>query len=540
MKRKKMKEVDIIKIYTKLTEKFHKKEYEAILDHINKYIERQNKTYYLTKKRLEITIWDVGSGWIAWEKFPLYEEIKTKAIIRWVRIDKIYNNTYKDKNYFYIKENIDLDELLNDTNNNKADYLLNKINQKIKKIMPEGIDYPDIIIAKHFFSRLECNEEEDANEKLKRLIRLFYGCLQPEGLFILVDLKDDAKLPRDYRSRLKELSISKPEQQMLENYWKEGINLAKKNKISFKANQIFKNRKGEFKAFEIVVKKDFKRNFMLVVQKRGHIFKDITIKSRKALMDKELRRNFIRRIFSELPIKRASSRKIRVLDVGFGDLRFSEIIIKEANKFGYQYKGIDIKNIDKRIMAKLVSKDVVIRKQDFFRMKKEKFDIIFLLFMLHLYRHWHILIDKSKELLNPNGILVIGFRYDLFSLWRYGIFLDNAKSEIKDVFRKYWELRGRIGWPLYSQFHNNFLPADAIQYCLNKGFRQIDVFSKSKLVNIELNRENLIPEKRTTWSISFIGLTPFDKEELKYLIGDIKISETVEQTLGAAILKKGN
>lgn len=549
---------EIIREYTDYVAKQggrHERLYDEIISKLAEYVqELKCNKYYSTKKLLQeyakdekpltLVIWDLGSGFIDWKNYLNKNSFlhENPFSIEWYRLDIVYEKD--DCKYIqycwegkikFIKVNINLLQSSFDT---KA---MEGLKEKI------GSAWPDIIIAKHFFSRLQFRQEENeenVEERAKDLINFYYHCLEPEGRFILVDIKHDHPSLDSQCSQIgKELQQRKISKQFA-NYWEQGLKNAKNYKVDKGAKAVFDNHNNQIKTY------NNNYNFILIKDKIPNIFmeeihrKNSPVK-REKLINADIRKEFILQCLtkiSDMPIT-------RILDVGVGDGRFSKYLFSYVQKRSWEYKGIEIlcKNLFERgenrdcEECENYEKEVAYGTNFFNFNSKEKYGAIFLLFMTHLYKHWQVMIYKAKKLLEKGGYLVIGFRDDVFSFWRYGYFVyDNFKSPIRDIFKKYWCLRREKGIRNFEQMNNNICPTDVIRFAEKHGigFKVHDIVKISKVYNYTVSGEDLVPENKIYWSFSYVGLTKLDKEYLKKEFKCPEISSWLQQSLGAYILKK--
>jgi SAM-dependent methyltransferase len=516
-------DLNLISNYTKLTSNLHKDIYERILSEVINNLKETADKYgeALTNGRelLTVNVWDLGSGLIEWENINGFKEInKINGIkINWYRIDKIYQEeksiTNNNVTFKYIRCEIEIKNI---------DEFFKYYKEKCQNIYC----YPDIIIAKHFFSRLESEQEQ-----IKKGIRTFYGYLNPGGVFIIADVKSDFVDINDTDKEEKINSICSSDDEISKNrllfYWKKGLELAKINKINECIKDIFEN-------LGSLVSLNDQRNFIFTCKKEDTIFeKEVT--SRANLLDENLRGSFIKEIMESLIDYPENS---KVLDVGVGDGRFSKFIIKECELKQWQYKGVELKSPEKieGLPGNIKNKGIIFN-QNYFKIDpQEKFDIIFLLFMLHIFTHWHLAIKYAHELLNPGGTLVLGFRYDLFSMWRHDIFIDNFDSKIKEILKNYWRMRNERGWFLSPKLLNNLYNKEPIDFAIKNGFQLHNIVLKSNILKYYFKYEDLEPSRRK-WSFACLGYTPYDSEILKS-IENLNICEELEQVIVGIILKK--
>lgn len=535
----------LLQEYTEFVSKdWHRSIYEKILAQVLDYIEQlKSDTYYgksllayedFPKSQnmdgLNLVLWDLGSGLVDWTMFDAFRTISegSRLNIIWYRFDKVYKAqaepVAQQKGKVKLIER-QLDLFPSGFSTTDMEKLLKYTDSK----------WPDIIIAKHFFSRVEIPSDKiksqvKLEEVMKDLINFYFHCLEPGGVFIIADTSSDsAHLETVIQQKVNAGEISAP----LATYWRQGLALAKERKVKQSIYEcLYEGNGGELSL-------EFDHNFLYVKKKDPNIFatKRIIKAPRADLFSEDVCKDFILQITEHLDFPKGA----QLLDVGVGDGRFSRHLFNVALKKGWGYKGIEI------LPETKISNDVkeldrwVSFKTNFFCLEgREKYDAVFLIFMLHLHKHWKIMLHKAYELLSKGGYLVIGFRPDNFSYWRYGMFLDNFQSPIKISFQEYWRLREAAGIRNFDQMINNIAPFNAVNIAEELRFKVVDVVKAINVRQYELKKEHFCPGKKdpTYWSFSTLGLTSKDIEYLERNFKFYPASDLLFETVAAYIMKK--
>jgi len=518
---------NILQEYAEFSPKWHKEIYEIILKGIANYLKFPIYNEVLTdyhnfrksksKSGITITLWDLGSGLIDWTQFDSFKEIRNRQVfIKWYRLDK----GYKQGDIKRISiNNVEFIPICQDLYPESFDVNgLEKLRRNINS------NWPDIIIAKHFFSRIEgnLNLNIDLNiESIIKIINFYYHCIEPGGLFIISDVSSSADF-NIVKHSITEKRASNEISDDFADYWFNGLCLAKNRSIERAIKKCF----GE-------IEQTINHNFIHLETKISNMFVENKIKKtpRKLAFSatNDLYKDLILKTVEKLNLKEEH----RILDVGVGDGRFSSHL-KEISKLKkWEYCGLDI-------IKKQCEIEGVRWECNFFALKEqEKYSAVFLIFMLHLYKHWELMIHKAYDLLAPNGYLVIAFRDDHFAYWRYGILGDNFNSPVKSKLMDYWEQRKKLGIRNYDLLLNATYAFHTVNFAEEMGFKVLEVIKVNKVGTIKITHEDILPNSNALrWSFPVIGVSNVDIENLKKRITHFSVSDDLYESVVAYILQK--
>ncbi|MGD2086351.1 MAG: class I SAM-dependent methyltransferase [Candidatus Aminicenantes bacterium] len=514
-------------IYKKIAEFEHKEIYEAIEKAI------ENRIYEFSRKynKRELNIWDLGSNFKIWE-LKEFDSININIHSFDLFGTEISNSSKIDcankKTYFF-----------------KQDLFEENIEDKLQRFINNGrLHYPNIIISKHFFTRYNRNDKniEDAKKSIKRNIKKMWNFLEPEGIFIIVDILSIDDINKEETFDFVEKKISymiKHELLRIEDrdeaieMWYSGILCASRIELLKIINDLFV---GE----EITSHKKFNdsRNSILLFHKKPNVFfdKDTDIFSgRMDTPNHPLTSNVLLKIFNQISkvhTKDQHEIQLNVLDVGIGNLRFTKGIfdfLKDSKEIFPNIKTrLFLNDINKKYMdyAKdnLKSENMEFPSEylpgDFFDISIEgiKFKIIFLNFMFHITYFWEALIKKAFDLLEDCGYLIGTIRFDKFSQYRSGIFLGESEKKELEIFSEYWQQRNVEKIRTYEYLFNNNFITDIMNEIRNVGFK-LDQFY---LYSVPTKQEISIRQFRDEfWSYFSVGLLKEDREFLYAKLRDI-------------------
>jgi len=365
--------------------------------------------------------------------------------------------------------------------------------------------WPDIILAKHFFTRVQLPENRTPSEAVKDAVRFFWHCLEPGGLFLLADAGANAEALQGARQDLASCAGSNKISTSLAAYWEEGLTAAQERKLDEAIKCLF----------GVAQFTPFNHNFVFVQEKPHSIYADrkVEVAPRSCVIPKDLATEAVLKVLDRLCLRTRAS----LLDVGTECGFYSRCLYREAKRSGWNYEGIELRS--KEVVCRNDSDDFCDHIKfgtNFFGVSDAQcYDAVFLIHTLHQWKHWQALLVKASSLVRPGGSLVLGFRHDNFAFWREGIFLDDLiESRIRAVLQDYWKVRNELGLRHFDQLSHILPSPQALSFCQSLGMELIDLIQVQLPHEYELQEQDLLPDGEARWNVTHLGLLPSDLRAL--------------------------
>lgn len=380
--------------------------------------------------------------------------------------------------------------------------------EKLVRDPQSGLEWPDIIVADHFFS-----DQDLPSPEFGSLVNSLYHFVEPGGLFLTIESGNSSAgaAIADF---------------MDQNGGRCGSSRAAQSVCSLLKQPNIYDR-GTHK-----------------ISDRKAIFNDVTCQEA------------VLRTLDRMDLPSGS----RLLDVGVGDGRFSVHILDGSRRNNWIYHGLEMSSDPAMNPNPDVRPDLEGLRplaKNFFAFSPEHhvgalsrndpsfsqgYSAIFLFFVLHCFKHWQLYIYKAWQLLAPGGYLALSFRDDNFSFWLHGMFSDGFLSSVKDALQNYWDMRSRFGIRTFDQMWNVVSPTQSVGFAEELGFRVADVVRVSTARPYALRRSDFVPDPETGmathWNIARVGVTKSDEQSLRHAFGPEMVEDVLNETMVVFILKK--
>ncbi len=565
---------------------WHQVGYEAILkslkayinflasEHVYTEIHWKESIKYLNKytdpKSLpnDLILWDLGSGDIPWKDLSYFTEINDLLEdigiqLKWFRLDIRYqeNFEYKVRQTVFKFVGTDLSTWFACGRPVSLSFMKNFMQEELCESR-----WPDIIIAKHFFSRLTSSEPDklaylnksdtDIQKKLIRNgILSFYHALDNGGFFLVEDVfgeTNDINAVRDFIKRIDDLDNE------FRDYWEDGLKQAERLKISSIIKTIWSNTQEYKKKDEVVEKmfvekkwnyiphfrtvescfgnEMFSHNFLFSVLKEPNIFLSDSIykRPRKDTFTDKIYSKVSKQVFQAFKNvlivnhdKNSSEiGKINILDVGVGDGRFSRFFYEMCKKQGWNYHGVEIRNesnfTNHTFLNDLMKKKVAFG-SNFFALSSEiKYDAILCFFFFHMYKFHQLTLYKLFQLLKPGGVVAIAIRNDNFAKWRNNYITRYDNHPLAKILKEYWDLRNNVGIRNYDSLDLNVSLSKLADLIVYLGMDIIDVITVLQTSKIKMDDliNKLEPYNDVLFSFARVGMSDEDIQHVKQEVVD--------------------
>jgi SAM-dependent methyltransferase len=234
----------------------------------------------------------------------------------------------------------------------------------------------------------------------------------------------------------------------------------------------------------------------------------------------------------------------RMLDVGVGDGRFSQHFLREADKQGAEYVGIEMTS-KPEIQPKLpeLTARTLFDTNFFCFGRTSEFDLVALFFVFHSVKHWPLFLYHAWRVLKPGGRVLFANRDDRIIRWTHGRFFKDelsVASMIRSETARYWERRSACGARTFAQTTTIIDRDRCTQAAREMGFVLEHVVSVQRLRHYCLERRQLCPaeDEPAMWNIGRIGLSRTDRRELSKAFSVDVVQETLDENLFVTIMQK--
>jgi len=234
-----------------------------------------------------------------------------------------------------------------------------------------------------------------------------------------------------------------------------------------------------------------------------------------------------------------------VLDVGVGDGRFSRYIVDGCSARRWRYTGLEIakhKEMKPRPewddLARMVHYDA-----NFLAWNERKYDVVFLLFVLHTFHRWPLYIYQAWRLLRPGGFLLIGTRDDRFTQWIHGEIKIRTscapENALESTCRSYWRARWERGVRNFDHIRNALTAAPVWAYACRLGFAEESPVRVRGERTYHFERDHICPaDAHAVWNVGRVGVTVQDREALRNFLSPDPIEVRMEEHMNVAIYRK--
>jgi SAM-dependent methyltransferase len=280
------------------------------------------------------------------------------------------------------------------------------------------------------------------------------------------------------------------------------------------------------------------------LEKESNIYTSTHLKiaNRKGVFDSVSCRRAVQAAFKQLPTNGGAS----ILDVGVGDARFSRHIFHSAKARNWRYTGLELSSHPSMHPESAELSRYVCFATNYFAWDTgEAYDAIWLLFVMHSFRHWPLYLFKASQLLKPGGHIVLSFRSDDFTRWTHGQFLasDPADDPVRITCERYWRKRSELGIRFFDQMANVLSPAPVLKIAEQMGFNVVGRPPMDRIIerrHYRLRKADFCPihGEPVFWNIGRIGVSTDDESALHGSFQPELVESTLDEITEIQVLRR--
>lgn len=234
----------------------------------------------------------------------------------------------------------------------------------------------------------------------------------------------------------------------------------------------------------------------------------------------------------------------QVLDVGVGDGRFSRHFLRETERLGGEYTGIEMTSKPENLPKfPEVARRTRFETNFFGLLEPNEYDLVILFFVFHSTKHWPLFLDQAKWLLKRGGRVMFANRDDRIIRWTHGRFYASESDEssaVREQTARYWEMRENCGVRTFDQTTTIIDRDRCTRAAIDLGFVPEQVVVVDRLRAYCLDRRQLCPgeDDPAMWNIGRVGVTRSDRRKLAGAFTVDSVEEILPENVFVSLLRK--